>query len=293
MEKYEFNRCVGEFIKFLERNYYSNDTVDGYKKDLYFFRNYIVKTLQKDHFLMTEITKDKLLSFMDYGRHIGHRVNTIARRISTLKSFYKFLCYEKDYKEDTAGMIRVPKTYIPLPTILSEKEVDKLLISAETLDLKYRLLFSVMYFTGSRLTAARMIKRENISLERGFLYFSKIKGGRDLYVPLHSQLKIIFERYFHQNDVYKGEYIFKSSKLKGRPVSASDVRKKLKIAAKMAGIQNCVTPHLLRHCTATHLTINQVPQIEIASILGHADLRSTMRYQHLSVEHLRGAIDTL
>lgn len=88
-------------------------------------------------------------------------------------------------------------------------------------------------------------------------------------------------------------FVFPSRKVPNQPLSASDIRNKLRLAANHAGLDSAITPHTLRHCTATHLTINNVPQHKIASILGHADLRSTMRYQHLTVDHLRDSVNVL
>ncbi|MEK5039873.1 tyrosine-type recombinase/integrase [Sporosarcina sp. FSL K6-3457] len=78
--------------------------------------------------------------------------------------------------------------------------------------------------------------------------------------------------------------------LSNQPLSASDIRNKLRW---VAGLDTPITPHTLRHCTATYLTTKNVPQHTIVSILGHADLRSTMRYQHLAADHLRGAMKQL
>lgn len=125
------------------------------------------------------------------------------------------------------------------------------------------------------------------------IYFPLVKGGKDLYLPIHNDLLILFEQYFSTYLPAKSKYVFPSTRISNQAVSASDVRNKLRIAANRARIQKPITPHTLRHCTATHLTIKNVEQRKIASILGHADLRSTMRYQHLSIDHLRGSINSL
>ena len=111
-----------------------------------------------------------------------------------------------------------------------------------------------------------------------------MEWGKDLYLPLHDQLKGLFEQYFAERSLEGGEYVFSSQRCQNQPLSASDIRNKLRWAAGEAGLDTTITPHTLRHCTATHLTIKNVPQETIASILGHADLRSTMRYQHLAVD---------
>lgn len=105
--------------------------------------------------------------------------------------------------------------------------------------------------------------------------------------------KGLFEQYFAKYDLEEHGYVFPSTRCPDRPHSASDIRNKLRWTASQAGLNSLITPHILRHCTATHLTIRTVPQHTIASILGHADLRSTMRYQHLVVDHLRDSLNML
>ena len=101
----------------------------------------------------------------------------------------------------------------------------------------------------------------------------------------------------HYTEIQKytddNQYIFYSKKIPDQPISAADIRMKLRLITKEAGIKKRVTPHSIRHCTATHLTIKKIEQRTIANILGHTDLRSTARYQHLSIEHLREPINVL
>src|SRR5699024_3367998 len=131
------------------RNNYSSETISGYKKDLDFFNSYMTTEKKASNFKIEQIEKKDLLDFMDFGREQGHKTNSVARRISTLKSFYKFLVYELDFPFDVTGSIRVPKAYIPLPHILSETEVKELLSKAKELSYLYGLLFSTIYYTGS------------------------------------------------------------------------------------------------------------------------------------------------
>lgn len=270
---------------------FSGETVKGYQKDLEFFQRYMKNNKGLDDFSIDRIEKGDLVAFMDYGRRLGHKTNTIARRVATLKSFYKFLVIEKDYSIDLAARIKLPKTYVPLRGILTETEVARLLDCAQDIGEFYFLLFSTLYYTGSRLTPVRTLKWENVHLDEKIFYFPRVKGGKDLYVPMHD--KLIREYVQYKQECPCTTYVFPSPKFVTQPISAADVRSKLKKAAILAHIQKKITPHTLRHTTATHLTLKKVDQRTIAAILGHADLRSTMRYQHLSVEHLRGPLACL
>lgn len=270
------------------------ETYDGYEKDLKCFKQFFVKGEMGRDFAVGEVGKEDLLRFMDDGKARGNKASTVGRRLSTLKSFYKFLVYELDYPVDVAARIRMPRVYVPLTKVLTEDEVRRLLAASLCMSPCYHLLFSVLYYTGSRLSPVRTLERSHVRLEERVIYFPKVKGGKDLYLPLHDHLIGLFEVYFEERFLETEKYVFPSSKFPTQPLSPSDIRNKLRSAARLAGLDaSSLTPHTLRHCTATHLTIKKVPQHTIASILGHADLRSTMRYQHLAVDHLREPINSL
>lgn len=292
-ENYELLSCQQQFLRHLERMEYSGETRKGYEKDLQFFNRFITEQKGKEEIFLNEVLKDDLLAFMDLGRKMGHTTNTIARRVSTIKSFYKFLVNELDYTIDVAARIRLPKAYIPLRNVLTESEIQMLLDYVATVDPKYHLLYSILYYTGSRLTAVRTLERKNVLLDRRMIYFPKVKGGKDLYLPIHDKLMNIFVKYFQSAASERKQYLFYSKKFPNQPVSATDVRLKLRKYAIAVKIDKNITPHSIRHATATHLTIKKVDQRTIASILGHTDLRSTIRYQHLAIEHLREPINVL
>lgn len=282
-----------QFLRHLERMDYSGETIKGYKKDLEFFQGFIFKRFGKAEVQVDEIIKDDLLAFMDLGRQMGHAPNTIARRLSTIKSFYKFLVNELDYPVDLAARIKLPKTFVPLRDILTESEIQRLLKYVAKKDPMLHLLYSILYYTGSRLTPVRTLERDHILLDQQIIYFPRVKGGRDLYLPIHDKLMMLLIEYFRESWSDEGGLLFPSRKIPTQPVSAADVRQKLKRYAQSAGIKKHITPHGIRHATATHLTIKKVDQRVIASILGHSDLRSTMRYQHLAIEHLREPLNYL
>lgn len=293
LQGYDFDKCNKLFLEQLRRQEYSKETIDGYRKDLENFRCFMRTVISKEDFSVDLINKRVLLDFMDAGRVRGNKASTIGRRLSTLKSFYKFLVYELDYPVDEAARIRTPKVYVPLKDILSAAEVQRLLQSAKQLPPCYSLLFNALYYTGSRLTPIRMLEKQHVHLKEKLIYLSEVKGGKDHYLPLHPHLKDLFESYFTEHLSTTSNYVFPSNRIPSQPLSASDIRNKLRYAARLADLSETITPHTLRHCTATHLTIQNVPQTKIATILGHADLRSTMRYQHLAVEHLRDSLDLL
>ncbi|MGD6842195.1 tyrosine-type recombinase/integrase [Bacillus infantis] len=281
-----------KFIKYLERLNYSKETINGYTKDLKKFREFIYREY-KGSILTEHIEKEDLIDYLNMLRDKGLKQTSIGRNLSTLKSFFKFLVYEQNFNIDVAARIKHPKMYSPLPDVLDDQEMNILLQTTKDTSSFYYALFSLLYYTGSRLTPVRIIKREHVDLRNRRIYFEKVKNGKDLYLPLNQNLYHILNEYMLETKHLQQKYLFNSPKFLNKPISPSDVRNNLRKISKLAGITKRVTPHVIRHCTATHLTLKGVDQKFVSSILGHTDLRSTARYQRLNVENLRPSINQL
>ncbi|WML46167.1 tyrosine-type recombinase/integrase [Neobacillus sp. PS3-40] len=282
-----------KFLRHLRRKNYSLETLVGYEKDLDKFSLFLIEIYQ-GVILVEEITKNDILDYMDFLKDKeGYKINSISRHLSTLKSFFKFLTQELDFTENPAMKVKTPKSYTPLPQILSFKEVQLLLNETKKYSSFYHVLFSFIYYTGTRITPARTLLVENVNVAEKKVYFPYIKGGKDLHLPLHPILADLLEAHLEKIRHNGSNYVFESPKLQNRPISAGDVRINLRKMSKICGITKRVTPHILRHSVATHLTLLGVDQAFIAAILGHVDLRSTSRYQHLVVDNLRPALEKL
>ena len=271
---------------------YSIETIDGYSKDLKRFKAFI-KEEYHGNILTKHIQRNDILDYLKLLEDEGLKPNSIARNLSTLKSFYKFLVNEMDFQHDVATRIKHAKFHTPLPIILDEKEMELLLNTAKTYSSFYHALYSLLYYTGSRLTPVRTILREHIDLRNRKIYFEKVKSGRDLYLPLGQDIFNILNKFMLETKHQQHKYLFNSPKFSNSAISAADTRVTLKKVCALAGITKNVTPHTIRHCTATHLTLKGVGQKYISEILGHTDLRSTARYQQLNVEDLRPSINEL
>lgn len=239
-----------------------------------------------------DITKEDILDFQDMLTKGGYARNSIARYIYTIKSFSKYLFNEVGQGDDAGSKVRTPKVYTPLTTVLTEEQMKKFLETAKDYSSFYYVLASFLYYTGSRITPVITLLKKHVYLKEQKVYFPKIKGGKDLYLPLHPTLTDLLYEHIYSYRV-ESEYVFPSPKFINKPISASDVRNNLKKIQELAGINVRITPHLIRHCTATHLTLKGADQRYLASILGHSDLRSTMRYQHLNIDNLRDTLAAL
>ncbi|SOB90581.1 integrase/recombinase XerD [Ureibacillus xyleni] len=281
-----------KFFRHLKRKNYSPETINGYEKDLKKFTAFMYD-LYDGYILTEEINKDDILEYLDFLRDQTYKPNSIARYFSSVRSLYKYLVIELDFKTNPTLGITTRNVYVPLPEILDPDEMKLILSTAKELSELHYALLNLIYYTGSRITAARTLLKQNIDLKNNKIYFPRIKGGRDLYLPLHPTLHELLSDYMLKTRNNGSDYLFPSPKFINKPISAADVRVNLKKIVKQCNITKRVTPHVIRHCTATHLTLLGVDQKYIASVLGHTDFRSTARYQHLNVEDLRPAMEKL
>jgi len=283
---------ISKFIHHLARQKYSRETIVGYGKDLKKFSDYLL-TQYSGNILTEEIEKEDLKDFVSMLETSGLKPNSVARHLSSLKSFYNFLVCEMNFAINVGAQIKQPKLFTPLPTILTPEEVERFLHAASEHSTYYHVLFSVLYYTGSRITPVITLRKKHVDLTSNKVYFPVTKNGRDLHLPLHDKLIRLLDDYLYMQKSNGSEYVFPSPKSSSKPISATEVRKKMDLIKKRAGISKRMTPHLLRHCMATHLTILGVDQKYIASILGHVDLRATARYQQLNIDNLRPAINKI
>jgi site-specific recombinase XerD len=292
-QQYDLPFLKQKFLRHLKRNNYSEETIDGYMKDLKLFGEYIY-TAYEGVILVQELQREDLLDYLTYLKEMKkYKVNSVSRHLSTLKSFYRYLFDERIINDNVAARIKHFKAYVPLPAILDIGEIELLLQTAKEYKQFFFVMFSLIYYTGSRITPVITLEKKNIDLKTRKIYFPKVKGGKDLYLPIHDKLIPVLTEFLERHPADMSPYVFPSPRNIYAPVDAVTARLHLNRVVKKAGITKRVTPHILRHCMATHLTTAQVPQKFVAEMLGHSDLRSTIRYQHLHVEDLRDHINVL
>ncbi|SFM15684.1 tyrosine-type recombinase/integrase [Salibacterium qingdaonense] len=291
-QKTDVPHYTQKFLRHLKRQKYAEETLTGYGKDLKRFTQFLQQEYN-DIVRMSDIQKEDILDYLTALEEEGLKPNSVNRHLSTIKALYKYLVLELDFPMDIGARIKQPNIYTPLREPLSFDEIEHFLQTAEKVSRFYFVFFSFLYHTGSRLTPVRTLRRENVDLQQQKVYFPRIKNGRDLHLPLTEKLYKPLAAFMLDYRDIQTDYVFPSSVKPNQPVSATHVRKKLRDLVKLAGIDKHVTPHLFRHSTGTHLTLLDVDQKFIASILGHSDLRSTARYQHLHVENLRPKLKKL
>lgn len=173
---------------------------------------------------------------------------------------------------------KIPKT---LPDVLAQEEVAAIIDAVESV--KYRAIIGTTYAAGLRITeACRLHCRGDIDSKRMLIHIRAGKGGKDRYVMCGERLLVLLREYWIQTRP-KGLYLFPGQD-PDHPTSPVSVYQVFKKALKKTGITKHVTLHTLRHSCATHLTEAHTDIRLIQALLGHASIRTTSRYTHVSAE---------
>ena len=197
-------------------------------------------------------------------------------------SAIKFLYRVTLGKPEAVAGIKHPKKPQPLPDVLSGSEVQRLLMCITSI--RPRLICTVMYATGLRISEALRLRLDDIDSRRGLIRVSQGKGRRDRQVPTGKKLVSMLREYWRVTRP-EGEYLFPGRK-PGKPLTREAVSGPLGPAAKAAGIRKHVTPHTFRHSYATHQLERGVSLRAIQVVLGHARIETTIRYTRMVSGHL-------
>lgn len=262
----------------LQRRNFSPTTIKGYLRS--------VESLAK-HFGRPpdQLGLDEIRSFQAYllnERKIG--VRTAAVYTSGLRFFFcKTL--QRDYPLERLPYPKRPRS---LPLILTQEEAVRLIESAS--NLFHRAMLMTLYSTGMRRIELCHLKVDNIDSERMLIHIRHGKRSRDRSVPLSPRLLETLREYYRW--MKPKTYLFPGARRNWRvdkPITPKVVWIACREAAQRAGIDKPVSPHLLRHSFATHLLEQGADLATLQALLGHAELKATSIYLHLSERHLKAA----
>ena len=259
----------------LQRRNYSPATIRPYLYAVEDFARYFGKSpdkLSQEHLRQYQLhlINDRKLT-----------VKTIVGRISALRFFFVKVL-RRPYREID---LVYPKPPERLPIILSEEEVARLIESASTAF--HRVILMTLYGTGLRREELCRLKVTDVDSERMVIHVRQGKGHKDRDVTLSPRLLEVLRAYWKWRK--PKVYLFPSYQRKRReqPIASKTVYYAVCEAARRAGIQKKVSPHLLRHSWATHLLERGTDLKTIQMLLGHFDLEATTIYLHLSHRHLQ------
>ncbi len=284
------SRAVDAFLLGLdvERGISAN-TLESYGRDL---RDYLRHLARCGVRAPAEIGRAQVLDFLTRREREGLGAKSRARLLSTLRGFHRHCCEAGlspvDPTDDLAGP-RLPRT---LPRSLSIEEVGRLLETPDPgtpLGLRDRAMLELLYGCGLRASELCGLTRDALDLEGAQLRV-RGKGDKDRLVPMGEPARAALRRYLEEARATwpraaLSDRIFLNAR--GGPLSRVGLWKILRGHAAAAGLNERVTPHVLRHSFATHMLMGGADLRAVQELLGHADIRTTQIYTHLDRDFLR------
>lgn len=276
------------FLKIEKR--YSSNTVQAYYRDISQFFQFAgegpVETFDST----------KIRSYIMKCLGEGRNSRSTARYLSSLKSFFKFLCEENYLKDNPAEILESPKLWRKLPNIISLDEVEALLACPDPKTLfgiRDKAMLEVLYATGLRVSELISLKSSDVDLQVGFLR-SMGKGSKERVVPLGAVAQSAVQDYIDiaRRVLLKGNTAHELFiTRRGSKMTRQGFWKILKAYALKANIRTNVSPHTLRHAFATHLLERGADLRSVQEMLGHADISTTQIYTHILQDRMRQVHD--
>lgn len=273
----------------------AKNTQLAYMRDL----RLLMKSLQlKADEELLQVSRQQLIAYLVRLKQEGRAASTVARKLASIKAFYRFLTAERYIRRNPAEVLEAASRGLHLPKVLSVQEVERLLDEPNlgTLDgYRDKTMLELLYATGMRVSELVNVPVKNVDMKMQYVIVMG-KGSKERMLPLGRTALHYLEHYLS---------VVRPQLLHGKPDAAAELfvtgwggpmtRERfyeiIVAYGKSAGISKHVTPHMLRHSFATHLLNNGTDLRIVQELLGHADISTTQIYTHLDVERLREVYD--
>jgi len=307
-----FSPLVRQFLDYLKlEKHFSDYTIKSYGADLIQFGQFLAGEIGQaagnvapgsvggEQIDQKQLACDPLTvrEFLAYLYAQNYTKSTTARKLATLRSFYKFLIKRNLLSVHPLSTIRTPKQEKRLPKCLDLEQVQKLLDApgdGDLLSARDKAMLEVLYSSGIRVSELVELEMADIDLQEGVLRV-RGKGRKDRLTPIGSQAIKALQRYFelraaepkcqgkHAGRVFLNKH--------GESLSTRSVRRKLDKYLVQAGLDPGISPHTLRHSFATHLLNNGADLRSVQELLGHQSLSTTQIYTHLTTSRMKEVYD--
>ena len=308
-----FTPLVRQFLDYLRlEKHFSEYTIKSYGADLIQFGQFLGNEIGPGSndpnrvVCSSEAVDEKKLKceplvvrdFLSYLYGQNYTKSTTARKLATLRSFYKFLIRRGLVAVNPLLTIRTPKQEKRLPKCLDLEQVQKLLEApgdGDILAARDKAMLEVLYSSGIRVSELVELDISDMDLQEGILRV-RGKGRKDRLTPIGSQAIKAVQRYFELRAIdtksQQGHHITRVFLNKhGETLSTRSVRRKLDKYLVEAGLDPGISPHTLRHSFATHLLNNGADLRSVQELLGHQSLSTTQIYTHLTTSRMKEVYD--
>ncbi len=253
-----------------------------------------IETMPKVNHLLLSAEVSTIRAYLAFLNEKQYSKATIARKLATLRSFYKFLVKRNQLSSNPVTEVRTPKQDKKLPRFLEYEEIKKLLETPPMdnwLGARDRAILETLYSTGMRVSELVALNMDDIDF-LGEVVHIRGKGKKERIAPISSSALQVIQHYMEfrnkraqSNSNFDSKVLFVNKH--GRRLSTRSVRRKMDKYLKMAGLDPAISPHTLRHSFATHMLNNGADLRSVQELLGHQSLSTTQVYTHLTTSKIK------
>ncbi|MCX6122908.1 MAG: site-specific tyrosine recombinase XerD [Ignavibacteriales bacterium] len=285
------DRQIRNYLDFLrlEKNL-SRNTLTSYKFDFTKYRGFLITIGIQT---ASDVSEEHISKFLAVLHREKLSPRSVARTLSTIRGFHRYLLGEEEVRDDPTQIIDSPKQEKNLPDVLNIFEVDEILKQPDTshrLGIRDRAMLETLYATGIRVSELVNLKQSNLMIEDGLVLVYG-KGSKERLVPIGRSARQWIEEYQKQSRVHlvktgtSQDVLFLN--VRGTKLTRDMIRKLVEKYSLAAGIGKKVHPHTFRHSFATHLLEGGADLRAVQEMLGHADISTTQIYTHIDREYLK------
>lgn len=264
----------------------SANTVSAYSQDL----QELVRFLDLHGADLDQVSEQTLVLYFIFLRRQGLSNRSLARRLSSLRSFFDYLCQEKHLQDNPARLLDGPKLPQVLPRVLSESEMASLLAAPNPrtkLGARDVTILELMYAAGLRVSEVCSLRPLDYDAQTGFLRVTG-KGSKERILPVHAAAQSWLSSYiFSWRPLFTPKTGAMFLNRSGTGLSRQGLWKMIVKYARQAGIQGRISPHTIRHSYATHLLSGGADLRSVQLLLGHTDIGTTQIYTHVHIARLQ------
>ena len=281
---------ITSFLSYIEyERRYSKHTIESYGNDLEQFRLYLMSEYQKEEMELAGHLEIRSWIVQMMEQKISPR--SINRKLSTLKSFFKFLMRKGVVKKNPLSKVLAPKTSKRLPVFVEKSGIERLLTDIEFPEgfegARDKMIIDLFYGTGMRRSELNNLKETDIDS-----YNAQIKvlgkGNKERIIPIQPQLRTALREYIDlKNQSIANSSIHLFVNREGKLLNPSNIYQIVKKYLNLITTIDKKSPHVLRHTFATHLMNNGADINAVKELLGHASLAATQVYTHNTIDKLK------
>ncbi|KQC03649.1 MAG: site-specific recombinase [Candidatus Cloacimonas sp. SDB] len=285
------HEAIEKYVKSLISKGLSQNTINSYRKDLQQFREFLVKYFEQGDVFVGGISR---LYIRDYLRDLsfrGRTNRTLARKVTTIRNFFKFCEVYELIKKNPALNLKIPKFEKKLPKHFTENEIEELLnipdLSSK-FGIRNKAVLEIIYSSGLRISEVVSVRITQIDLVSNLIKV-RGKGDKDRIVPIGKKASAAVKSYLAVRDQFvsreSDDSLFLSKS--GKPLTADEMREILDRYIRLVAKTKGYSPHSIRHSFATHLISHGADLRAVQEMLGHSNLSTTEIYTHLSLKDLK------